>query len=171
MISPSSGAVLQAGKMRCRGVTTSKLFGLDIPLWQQYLNFWKALFHGDLGRSAPGCIRRPVIAIIKASDPLRPLHPASGDSARAGSPGTQVGALAARRRWLDNTLLPLGYILTATPYMWLALVLAWALGNRRWAFSLSPGAYSFAIRPHLSWLFVLGPAPCTGSCRFSRSSW
>ena len=26
-------------------------FGLDVPIWQQYLNFWNALFHGDLGTS------------------------------------------------------------------------------------------------------------------------
>ena len=26
-------------------------FGLDHPIWQQYLNFWGALFHGDLGIS------------------------------------------------------------------------------------------------------------------------
>jgi peptide/nickel transport system permease protein len=36
-----------------------------------------------------------------------------------------VGALAARRKVLDNTALPLGYALTATPYMWLAILLAW----------------------------------------------
>src|SRR5512139_2415497 len=29
----------------------TKLFGLDVPLWQQYLNFWRALAHGDLGIS------------------------------------------------------------------------------------------------------------------------
>ena len=26
-------------------------FGLDQPLWQQYLNFWRGLLHGDLGPS------------------------------------------------------------------------------------------------------------------------
>ena len=29
----------------------TKAFGFDVPLWKQYLNFWAALFHGDLGRS------------------------------------------------------------------------------------------------------------------------
>jgi len=28
------------------------LFGLDLPLWQQYLNFWANLLRGDLGISA-----------------------------------------------------------------------------------------------------------------------
>ena len=29
----------------------NKAFGLDVPWWKQYLNFWNALLHGDLGRS------------------------------------------------------------------------------------------------------------------------
>jgi len=29
----------------------TKAFGFDVPAWKQYLNFWAALFHGDLGRS------------------------------------------------------------------------------------------------------------------------
>jgi peptide/nickel transport system permease protein len=39
--------------------------------------------------------------------------------------GNKVGALAARRKILDNTVLPISYTLTATPYQWLAMVLAW----------------------------------------------
>ena len=31
--------------------------------------------------------------------------------------------MAARRKVLDNTVLPVAYVLTATPYMWLAIVL------------------------------------------------
>jgi len=30
---------------------TRHLYGLDVPLWQQYLHYWKGLFHGDLGPS------------------------------------------------------------------------------------------------------------------------
>ena len=29
----------------------TEAFGFDVPLWKQYLNFWAALFHGDLGLS------------------------------------------------------------------------------------------------------------------------
>ena len=39
--------------------------------------------------------------------------------------GNKVGALAARRKTLDNTVLPVSYVLTATPQMWLGIVLAW----------------------------------------------
>jgi len=30
---------------------TRHLYGLDVPLGQQYLNYWKGVLHGDLGRS------------------------------------------------------------------------------------------------------------------------
>ena len=28
-----------------------KVFGLDVPLWQQYLNYWAELFQGNMGIS------------------------------------------------------------------------------------------------------------------------
>lgn len=128
-----------------------RAFGLDVPLWQQYLNFWKALFRGDLGTST-FLFPEPVLRMIWRAVPydLFLLIPAILLSWFAGN---WVGAIAPRVRWLDNTILPLGYLLTATPYMWLALVLAWALGNVAGLFPIA-GAYSFALRPHLSWLFI-----------------
>jgi ABC-type dipeptide/oligopeptide/nickel transport system permease component len=30
---------------------TRHAYGLDLPLWQQYVNYWKGLAHGDLGAS------------------------------------------------------------------------------------------------------------------------
>ncbi len=128
-----------------------RLFALDVPMWQQYINFWKSVFQGDLGRSTL-YFPRPVIDIIKAAVPYDVflLLPAILASWFAGN---NFGALAARRRWMDNTVLPLGYILTATPYMWLALLLAWALGILAGWFPIA-GAYSFELRPHLSWAFI-----------------
>ncbi len=128
-----------------------RAFQLDLPLWQQYLNFWIALSRGDLGIST-WLFPQPVIAVIYRAVPydLLLLLPAILLSWIAGN---QVGAMAARVRWLDNTILPLGYILTATPYMWLALLLAWALGHVAGFFPIA-GAYSFNIRPHLSWMFI-----------------
>jgi peptide/nickel transport system permease protein len=67
--------------------------------------------------------------------------------------GNKVGALAARRKVLDNTVLPAGYVLTATPYMWLALVLAYVFGSVWGIFPLS-GAYSYSLQPAWSWEFV-----------------
>ena len=67
--------------------------------------------------------------------------------------GNTAGAIAARRRWLDNTILPAGYVLTATPYMWLALVLAFVFGfTFRW-FPMG-GGYGFNLEPTLSVEFI-----------------
>ncbi|MFQ6093289.1 MAG: ABC transporter permease [bacterium] len=128
-----------------------KAFGLDLPLWQQYLNFWKALFHGDLGISM-FLFPQPVTRVIMRAVPydIFLLLPAILVSWFAGN---NFGAFAARTKWLDNTVLPLGYILTATPYMWLGILLAWALGIVLGIFPIA-GAYSFALRPHLSWTFI-----------------
>jgi peptide/nickel transport system permease protein len=129
----------------------SGLFGLDLPAWQQYLNFWKALLHGDLGTSVL-LFPTPVTEVIMNALPydIFLLLPAILLSWLAGN---WFGAYAARSKWLDNTVSPLGYILTATPYMWLGILLAWAFGIVLDIFPIS-GAYSYGLRPHLSLAFI-----------------
>jgi peptide/nickel transport system permease protein len=127
-------------------------FGLNHPLWQQYLNFWGALFHGDLGISV-WLFPRSVTSIILGAVPytLALLIPAIVLSWIAGN---QFGAFAARRKWLDNSVLPIGYILTATPYMWLGILLAWALGSALKILPLS-GGFDYSMSPSLTWQFGL----------------
>ena len=129
----------------------TRAFGLDVPIWQQYLNFWNALFHGDLGTSVY-LFPQPVSKVLRESIPydIFLLLPAILLSWWAGN---KFGAFAARTKRLDNTLLPIGYILTATPYMWLGILLAWAFGIVLDIFPIA-GAYSFTMQPHLSWVFV-----------------
>ncbi len=129
----------------------TQIFGLDLPLWRQYLNFWNALLRGDLGISVL-VFPQPVMKIIMAAVPydILLLLPAVLLSWFAGN---AFGAFAARSKWLDSTISPLGYILTATPYMWLAILLAWALGIVLGIFPIS-GAYSYAMVPSLSWAFI-----------------
>jgi peptide/nickel transport system permease protein len=119
-------------------------FGLDQPLWKQYLKFWAGLLHGDLGPSI-AYVGSSVTDLIQAAIPytLALLIPAIVLSYVAGN---RVGAMAARRKVLDNTVLPLSYALTATPYMWLALVLAYFLAFRWELFPVS-GAYDFSLQP------------------------
>jgi peptide/nickel transport system permease protein len=126
-------------------------FGLDLPIWQQYLNFWIALFHGDFGISVL-LFPRSVIKVIMDAVPfdILLLLPSILLSWLAGN---NFGAFAARSKRLDNTLLPIGYILTATPYMWFGILLAWALGIILHIFPIS-GAYSYAMMPTLSWDFI-----------------
>ncbi|GAA3749194.1 peptide/nickel transport system permease protein [Spinactinospora alkalitolerans] len=129
----------------------SSLFGLDQPVWRQYLNFWGSLAQGDLGTSV-WLFPAPVSEVIMGAVPytLGLLIPAILLSWFAGN---KFGAFAARGKWLDNTVLPVGYLLTATPYMWLGILLAWSLGIVAGIFPTA-GAYGFALQPSWSWPFL-----------------
>ena len=131
--------------------TYEKAFGLDVPIWKQYLNFWWALLHGDLGTSV-WLFPQPVTSIIADAVPytLGLLIPAILLSFFAGN---KVGALAARRKVLDNTVLPVGYVLTAMPYMWLGILLAWVFASEMELFPIS-GGYSYSLQPEWSWEFI-----------------
>ncbi len=126
-------------------------FGLNLPIWKQYLNFWVAIFHGDLGTSI-FLFPTPVTKVIANALPydIALLIPSILASWFAGN---KFGAFAARSKRLDNTLLPLGYILTATPYMWLGILIAWFFGIILQVFPIA-GGYSFSMRPNLSLLFI-----------------
>lgn len=129
----------------------SHLFGLDLPVWQQYINFWKSLFQGNLGISTY-LFPTPVTKVLMRAVPYDVflLVPSILLSWYAGN---KFGAYAARSKTLDNTISPIGYILTATPYMWLGILLAWFFGIILGIFPIA-GAYSFDMRPHLSWAFI-----------------
>ena len=129
----------------------SNLFSLDLPVWQQYLNFWKSLFQGDLGISILQ-FPKPVIDVIKSAVPydLLLLIPSILLSYYVGN---KFGAFAARSKRLDNTILPIGYILTATPYMWLGILLGWVFAIILHIFPIS-GAYSFTLKPAFTWQFI-----------------
>lgn len=129
----------------------TNLFGLDEPLWRQYLNFWAALLQGDFGISV-WVFPTPVATVILGAVPytLGLMIPAVLLSWVVGN---RLGAFAARRKLLDNTVLPVGYLLTATPYMWIAVILAWGLGVVAGIFPVA-GGYSFSLRPTLSLEFI-----------------
>jgi peptide/nickel transport system permease protein len=129
----------------------NRLFGLGHPIWEQYFNFWVALLHGDMGRSVY-LTGRPVTSVIMSAVPytLALLIPAILLSWWVGN---HAGALAARRKWLDNMVLPVGYILTATPYMWLAIVLAWVFGFILNILPIS-GGYDYSLAPSFTLAFL-----------------
>ena len=67
--------------------------------------------------------------------------------------GNKVGAMAARRKVLDNTVLPASYVLTATPQMWLGIVFVWLFAST-WAIFPVSGAYGLDVQPAWSLEFV-----------------
>ena len=141
----------QPGSQQALTSYYSKAFGFDVPVWKQYLNFWVALFHGDLGVSIAN-FPTPVWELIRGAFPytLALLVPAILLSFWAGN---KVGALAARRKGLDNTVLPVSYVLTATPQMWLGIMLAWVFAITLGYFPVS-GAYGLTLQPAWSFGFV-----------------
>ncbi len=146
-----SRAGLRGGAVDAMYAYYTGVFGLDVPIWQQYINFWAALFRGDLGISIylfPMPVARVILEAVPYDVAL--LIPAILASWWAGN---HFGAFAARSKRLDNTILPAGYILTGTPYMWLGILLAWAFCIVWRIFPLA-GGYSFDLRPHLSLRFI-----------------
>ena len=146
-----SGALFAPGTWQHLYNVFSKAFGLNIPLWDQYYHFWDGLLHGNMGVSIWD-FPAPVTHLIKDAAPytLALLVPAIVLSYVLGN---RAGALAARRKALDNTVLPVGYIFQAAPYPWLALALAFLLAAvARW-FPIS-GGYNPGLVPAFDWTFI-----------------
>ena len=144
-------------------------FNLDLPLWKQYWYFWVSLFHGDLGTSIlqfPTSVSSIILHAVPYT--LALLIPSILLSWYVGN---KIGALAARRKILDNTVLPAGYVLTATPYMWLAILLVWVFAvtlswfpvglaysptaGRGWSVAFAVDVLHHWVLPFLS-LFLVG---------------
>jgi peptide/nickel transport system permease protein len=126
-------------------------FGLNVPLWQQYLDFWRGVLTGNMGISLwdpPNSVTYLVFSALPYT--LALLVPAITLSYFAGN---RLGAAAARRRLLDNTVLPLGYIFQAIPYPWLALIVPYLLGEV-WHLFPTSGAYALTLRPAWNWTFI-----------------
>jgi peptide/nickel transport system permease protein len=129
----------------------AKEFGTNLPLWEQYVNYWKGLFTGNLGLSVwapPAHVTTLVFQALPYT--LALLIPAITLSYFLGN---RLGAAAARRTWLDNSVLPLGYVLQAIPYPFLALVVPYLLGVVWHVFPVSH-AYGNGLLPNFSWTFI-----------------
>jgi peptide/nickel transport system permease protein len=126
-------------------------FGLNVPLWQQYLDFWKGVLTGNMGISvydAPAKVTTLVFSALPYT--LALLVPAIVLSYIIGN---RLGAAAARRKVLDNSVLPFGYVLQAVPYPWLALVVVYLFGSVWHLFPTSLG-YSENLLPAWNWTFI-----------------
>jgi peptide/nickel transport system permease protein len=146
-----TGGVADPGAFERMQAYYNQLFGFDQPLWKQYLSYWGELFRGNMGLSV-WSFPRPVTSLILGALPytLALLLPAILLSWYVGN---KLGAMAARRKWLDNTILPVSYVLTATPYVWLAILLSWYFGIVLGWLPAS-GGYDYGLIPTWSWQFV-----------------
>jgi peptide/nickel transport system permease protein len=131
--------------------TISESFGTNLPAWQQYLHYWQSILTWDMGVSI-GNFPAKVTTLVGQALPytLALLVPAIVLSYIVGN---RLGAAAARRKALDNSVLPLGYVFQAMPYPWLALIIPYLLAVVWHVFPLS-GGYSNSLLPTWSWTFI-----------------
>lgn len=98
-------------------------FGLDKPLWQQYLNYWGDIFRLDLGVSLLD-FPQPVIGKVRAAVPWT-LGLLGTSTLIAFALGTIFGALAAwpRAPKFVHVLVPPFMVLSAIPFFLLGIIL------------------------------------------------
>jgi len=129
-------------------------FGLDKPLWEQYLNYWRDVLRFDLGTSIafyPGSVRDEILRAAPWTIGLLAVS-----TIFAFVIGSILGALLAwpnTTRWF-GVVVPVFMTLSAIPYYLLGLVLIYLLALV-WPVFPSSGAYSTGTRVGLTLPSVL----------------
>ncbi|MFE9692166.1 ABC transporter permease [Micromonospora sp. NPDC005806] len=130
------------------------LFGLDKNenVWEQYLDYWRQLVHGDLGLSFT-FFPTPVSTVIGDSLPWT-VGLVGITTIISFLLGTALGVGAGWRRgsWIDG-LLPATTFLSSIPYFWLGLV-AIAVFAGPGSFFPSSGGYEPGLVPAFDQYFI-----------------
>ncbi len=130
-----------------------KRFGLDKPLWRQYLSYIDDVAHGNLNYSIAN-YPRTVVSMISEALPWT-VGLLGLTTLFSFAAGTVLGALLAwpgAPRWMRWLMPPL-WALHAIPFFLLGLVLMWLFAFQ---FQWLPifGGYSAGANPALTWTFV-----------------
>ena len=142
-------------------------YGLNKPLWQQYLIYLGGMLHGDLGVSFQYS-NQPVSTLIGAR---------LGASMQLGLQamifgvffGIIIGAIAAIKRgtWVDTTATVISIIGKSVPNFILAVLLQYYIGLKLGWFPIAGwGSFSQTIMPTIA----LGVGPLAETARFIRTS-
>jgi peptide/nickel transport system permease protein len=144
----------RAGDIRQLIAIYNEKFGLDKPLWEQYLNYWRDVLRFDLGTSIafyPGQVRDEILRAAPWTIGLLLVS-----TLLAFTIGSLLGALLA---WpgtsrVFRVFVPLLMTLSAIPFYLLGLLLVYGLAL---AVPLLPvaGAYTSGARLALTWPIVL----------------
>jgi peptide/nickel transport system permease protein len=130
------------------------LFGVDTDesLWNQYVDYWRQLFHLDLGLSFTA-FPAPVSEVIGDALPWT-VALVGITTLLSFMIGTGLGVLAGwlRGSWIDG-LLPATTFLSSVPYFWLGLV-AIALLAGPGSFFPSSGGYEPGLVPNWDSIFI-----------------
>ena len=142
-------------------------YGLNKPLWQQYLIYLGGMLHGDLGVSFQYS-NQPVSTLIGSR---------LGASMQLGLQamifgvffGIIIGAIAAIKRgtWVDTTATVVSIIGKSVPNFILAVLLQYYIGLKLGWFPIAGwGSFSQTIMPTIA----LGVGPLAETARFIRTS-
>ncbi|MEU4241172.1 ABC transporter permease [Actinoplanes sp. NPDC026619] len=130
------------------------LFGLDKnqSLWSQYVDYWKQLFHGDLGLSFT-FFPTPVSTVIGQALPWTLLL-VGITTVISFLLGTSLGVLAGWRRgsWVDG-LLPVTTFFSSVPYFWLGIIAIYLLAGPD-SFFPSSGGFDSGLVPAWDQYFI-----------------
>ena len=130
------------------------LFGLDKHegLFQQYIDYWKQLAHGNLGVSFT-FFPTPTIDVLRQSLPWT-LGLVGITTVLSFVVGTGLGVLAGwyRGSWVDG-LLPVTTFLSSIPYFWLGLVAIAVFAGPGGLFP-SSGGYDSGVVPSFTGGFI-----------------
>jgi peptide/nickel transport system permease protein len=143
-----------------------RAWGLDDPLWVQYLNYFGAIFHGDLGQSMRD--GRSAIDLVSERVPatLALTVPALLIKVCLGIPAGVQAALH-RNSWIDRTVMFLAVAGFTVPsfVLGLLLVLLFAV-QLGWLPSGGQDSWRHAILP----VITLGMGGAAVLARFTRSA-
>ena len=141
----------------------NKKFGLDKPLWEQYLNYWRDLLKLDLGMSLAFYPQTALDMIARSAPWTIGLLVVS--TLIAFGLGTLFGALMAWPRTSRMALLlsPLFMTLSAIPYYLLGMLFIYVVAMG-WRLLPVGGAYSSGMTLNWSWKMAAATSAATPSC-------
>jgi peptide/nickel transport system permease protein len=147
--------------------------GLDSPLFVQYYDWLKGIFHGDLGTSF--ILHEKVAPLIKDAIPIT-AYIGSIAFVIGTFLGILFGAIAALRRgtWIDTVVTVLGNLGITVPAFWVGILLIYLLALQLSWLPVSGYTSPFkdlwlSIRQIIMPVFCLAIGPIAGLARQTRS--
>ena len=126
-------------------------FGLDKPLWMQFLVYLGNLARGDLGasfRQYPARVSGLILQALPWTIALQLPAILIGWIL-----GNVLGALSAYKKgWLDRGLFPVSLFISCMPYYCLSIILVYLFAVH-WRIFPASGGYSFDMNPSWTWAF------------------
>lgn len=149
-------------------------WGLDLPIWQQYINWIVGVFHGDLGTSI--FFRESVTKLIGERLPTT-LYLGITAFVLSSVLGILAGIVSAMRqnRWQDYTVTILANIGICLPAFWVSILLMYLFGYKLGWLPLSGfvsplESFTDSLRHAVMPLIVLMIFDIAGDARQTRSS-